>query len=451
MRILLIMPSYHLDASETQFYSSLPPIGLAYLASILKNGGCEAQIFDVMGREAEITHRIDLFNPDLIGVSCFTSFYPSFARTIRGIRQTYSGPLVVGGPHFAFEDEAIKSLNQLPIDAVIVGEGEHAILKVLEDLPNLKRIYRSPQIADLDSLPFPDWDLLEMKKYNSHQIQIHTSRGCPYDCIYCSSRHVWGRKVRFRSPEKVLDEMDELHCRYGYKTFFFTDDTFVLNAKRVKHFADLLDSRNYRFNCNGRIDLMNDDLLSDLQRAGCFRVDYGVETFVQRIADIINKQINTHVTEKVIRKTIAHSLGVNLYMMLSLPSETLDDMRVSLKKAEEFHQKYGCTIDFQLCRIYPSTPLALKAGLNVENWEKKIHNLRYPNIPIYLEYPLETILRLGGKWLDHERGREPRYKGYLSFMAQERLKFIRNPTHIKEYIREYLERARARILKDEYN
>jgi len=446
MRVLLIMPTYYYDGAETQIYSYLPPIGLGYLASILKNEGCKVQIFDVMGRDSEIKHRIKLFNPDLIGVSCLTSFYPSFARTIRRIRQSYRGPLVVGGPHFVSEDEVIKSLNQLPIDTVVVGEGEHAMPKVLDDIPNLKRIYKFPPIEDLDSLPFPDWDLFELRRYSGHKIQIHTSRGCPYDCTYCSSRHVWGRKVRFRRSEKVVEEMEELHYRYGYRTFFFTDDTFVLNSKRVKHFADLLESRNYRFYCNGRINLMDDDLLTDLQRAGCFEVDYGVETFVQRIAEIINKQINVHVIEEVVRKTIAHGLDVKLYMMLSLPSETLDDMRISLRKAEEFHQKYGCSVDFQICRIYPGTPLARKVGLNVENWEEKIHNLRYPNVPIYLEYPLETILRLGGRWLNHEWGMKPSYEDYLSFMTQEGLKFIKNLTHVKRHIRKSLKIAKRKLM-----
>jgi len=320
------------------------------------------------------------------------------------IRKIFNGVLIAGGPHFGFIHEAEQTLSQLPIDSIIIGEGELAILQLLNDYPNTKPIYDCEPIKNLENLPFPYWPLFELSKYNSKSMAIHTSRGCPYRCTFCSSMNIWGKRVRFRSAENVVREMDLLHELYGYNRFFFTDDTFVLKSKRIKHFADCLENKPYKFFCHGRINLMTNHLLADLKRAGCFRIDYGVETFVQRISNRIQKDINIAQVEPVIKKTVGFGMQVKIFMMLSLPSESLEDMRYSVCKAVEMRRKYGCSIELQLCRIYPGTQLAAEVGLNVEDWEKKIHGLRLPNVPIYLEYPLSKVLKASGAWLTHEHG-----------------------------------------------
>lgn len=407
------MPTYYQDAKEREVYKYMPPMGLAYIASALEQIDCQVRIFDVMGRDSKIKNAIDEFNPDCIGICCFTPNYPHFVKTLKHVRTFYQKPIIAGGPHFHILEEAFKSIKSLPLDLCIIGEGEKSFPEVIRKMKSfgdftgvdgtISKIdhkivvgkSRKP-IENLDEIRFPAWHLLELKGYESLYIQVHTSRGCPYNCIYCSSGDIWGSKVRFRSPENVVEEMRILSKNYGFNRFFMSDDTFVLSGARIKKFADLLEKENFQFICNGRINLMTDEIFKDLKRAGCIEIDYGIESAVQRILDNLKKNQLSDKIEEVIKKTCQYGMKPSGYYMLSLPGESYEDMKKTIIFANYLKRRYECAADFQLTRIYPGTQLAEIAKLSKNHdWSVKLyHNLRYPNMPVYHELPFETVYKL---------------------------------------------------------
>lgn len=413
MRVLLIMPTYYQDAKEREVSKQMPPVGLAYIASALEQIDCQVRIFDVMGRDSKIKKVIDEFNPDCIGICCFTPHYPHFVKTLKHIRVFYQKPIIAGGPHFHILEEALKSMKSLPLDLCIIGEGEKSFQEVIRRIESsgdfsgidgtISKIdnkivvgkSRKP-IENLDEIRFPAWHLLELKNYKSLIMPIHTSRGCPYNCIYCYSGKIWGSKVRFRSPENVVDEMRTLSKNYSYSGFFISDDTFVLNSKRIKKFADLLEKENFQFICNGRINLMTDEIFKNLKRAGCIEVFYGIESAVQRILNNLKKNQLSDKIEEVIKKTREYGMKPSGYYMLSLPGESYEDMKTTINFANYLKRKYGGSGDFQWTRIYPGTELAEIAKLSKDHdWSVKLyHNLRWPNMPVYHELPFETVYKL---------------------------------------------------------
>lgn len=396
-KVLLIMPSFYQDFEKKIAYHSIPPIGLGYIASSIRDI-CEVRIFDVMGREEKTREILHEFSPDIIGISCLTTFYPEFASQVNHIRYDigYNGLLIAGGPHITIEPG--KTLQQLPLDGCVVGEGEEVMRELIlkGDSQGIRGLMtkngfqpREP-IRELDVLPYPAYDLYELDAYQEHMIM--PMRGCPYNCTYCSSRHIWGSNVRTRSPRNVVQEMLFLREKYGLSRFFMGADTFVINKRWVSEFADRTADLGFTYHCNGRLNLMTDQLLVDLKRSGCTRISYGVESAVQHVLDSINKSISAIETEKIIERTVDMGFKVHLYFMLSLPRETIADMQETIRFARRMTYRYGCSIEFQMTRVYPGTPLALTLNLDVADWSRTAHpGLRYPNVPLYLEYPFEKV------------------------------------------------------------
>lgn len=442
-RVLLVMPTLYDDVgdvrnSNLKFSSTnrrvvkqCPPLGIGYIASSLNQIGCEVKIFDIMGRNEQLASVINSFLPHMICISCMTTAYPEFVQVVRLIREkiNYDGILIAGGPHITIEPR--KTLEQTSINACVVGEGERIMQEVALKglLPEIRGLYlssgftgNSELINNLDELPFPSYEFYEMDKYVLHKnmFPIMPMRGCPYNCVFCSSKFLVGPKSRFRSPENVVEEVSYLKEKYGYSKFIMYADTFVLNKGWIKKFADLVSKLEISFRCNGRINLMDEDLLKDLKRAGCFQIDYGIETVVQKIADNIRKSQKVKDIHNVIRKTIKYGIHVHLYCMLSLPGEKVEDMRQTIKFAKQMAKIYGCSYTFQILRVFPGTPLAAKIKFNHPDWTQIVHpELPYPNAPIYREMDTTVIYNL---WL--ESMQRPRRTIFERFNPTRALKFI---------------------------
>ncbi|MEJ2365164.1 MAG: radical SAM protein [Deltaproteobacteria bacterium] len=254
MKILLVNPSYR-DVYRT-FDFVLPPLGLAYMAAFLSESDYEVSIVDL--NVAEDKQSIPDDNWDLVGITLDTSRYykgMDYARMLksRGVR------VVVGGPHASFMAEEI--LGSGAADYVVRGEGEHAMLELAEALSqgdNLEQIkglsYRLDNEVihnadrtysdDLDTLPFPARNLLNMDKYRTSKFgtrsitSILTSRGCPYQCSFCASSKLAGTFWRARSVESIIEEIQFVKDTYGYRAFAFVDDNFTLNPQRVTELCE---------------------------------------------------------------------------------------------------------------------------------------------------------------------------------------------------------------------
>jgi len=284
MKVVLIEPA----SAEANVYSKLhmPLLGPIYLGTILKNRGHDVQIYN------EDIYRPDYsrLNADIVGISILTS------TAKRGYEIAGRFPkekVIIGGVHASLlPDEALQFARQ-----VVVGEAEEVIVDVVEGLNKEAIVYGKPP-QNLDSLPYPDFSLIKGYKLPSLIMPISTSRGCPFDCIFCSVTKMFGREYRFRSAENVIQE---LTSRNGNaRSLFFCDDNFTAHPKRTRTLLELMLKHKIRnWSCQVRCDAAKDDeLLSLMARAGCNVVCVGFESVnlktlqayqkKQTIDDIIN-------------------------------------------------------------------------------------------------------------------------------------------------------------------
>ncbi len=408
MNILLMQPTYYQDAEKKDVYNLVPPLGLAYVGAVAKNLGHNLKIFDILGRDKELPQVINTFNPDIIGIICMTTNYSELVNLCLLIRNTigYKKIIIAGGPHITLEPE--KSIRQTGIDICVIGEGEETFKELLTALDNGKDLKEvkglllkdvgftgsRPLISNLDTLPDPYYDGFEFDKYVLNSIAIECIRGCPYNCVYCSSKHIYGNTLRFVSPAKVIKNIEFVTQNYNFKEFSPLADTFVVNIKWMEEFCNLLAEKklNVRYRCNGRINLMTDKIFELLKKSGCFRIAYGVESAVGHVLKNINKAYDVNKLEDVIKRTVEYGFQCHLWFMISLPGESEQDIDTTYKFAQEMKRKYNCTSEFQITRIYPKTPLAEMTKLNIDDWAiNREPTLPYPNVPAYYELDKNII------------------------------------------------------------
>ncbi|HPQ19716.1 MAG TPA: radical SAM protein [bacterium] len=407
-----MQPTYYQDAQKTDVYNIVPPLSLAYLAAIAKKSGHSVKIFDVMGREKKINDILNKFNPDIIGITCLTTYYPEFYKLVNFIKKelNYKGLIICGGPHITLEPE--KTIKQTEADIAVIGEAEESFKELLLEIANngdytkVSGLYiknfgytkRRTNYTNLDEILIPAYEELELDKYVTNTVFVECSRGCPYNCIYCSSKFLYGNLLRWQKPEKVIEIIKLLKEKFNYKEFSPLADTFVCNIKWLEKFVKLLDENkiNMPFRCNGRINLMNDKVFELLKKAGCYEIDYGIESADERILKNMNKAIKEEDLEKVIKMTYEYGFKTHLYFMLSLPGETEKDMDKTINFSKEMKEKYNCTTEFQITRIYPGTPLAEKTKLEIDDWSiEREPELPYPNVPAYYEIDKKIVY---SKW-----------------------------------------------------
>jgi radical SAM superfamily enzyme YgiQ (UPF0313 family) len=282
MRIVLVEPA----AAEANVYSKLhmPLLGPVYLGTILKNRGHQVEIYN------EDIYRPDYsrLNADLIGVSILTS---TAKRGYEIARRFPKEKVIIGGVHASLlPDEALRFARQ-----VVVGEAEEVIADIVEGSIKDAVVYGKP-VQDLDNLPYPDFSLIKGYRTSPLIMPISTSRGCPFDCTFCSVTKIFGRKYRFRSAENVIRELSFR----GAERFFFCDDNFAAHPQRTRILLELMLRHKIRnWTCQVRCDVTKDDsLLGLMADAGCAVVCVGFESVnlktlqayqkKQTVADIIN-------------------------------------------------------------------------------------------------------------------------------------------------------------------
>ena len=389
-----------------------PPVGLLYIAAYLKEKFQEAvqvkvscRIVDCPDNEGflEILRQ---FNPDIVGIRGMVIHKEIFHETARQVK-IFNDKIVVlgGGPYPSFDHEAINDQN---IDYIVVGEGEITFGELLEKIISGQKpvevagiIYKNDQgivmnpprpfITDLDSLPFPDYRLIDESKYTkflswSHsrrrQRLIFSSRGCPYQCIYCHA--LFGKTFRARSAQNVFDEILSGVNDFGVKDFYFIDDTFNLDYQRAMDIFDLIIKSGLKINLyfsNGlRGDIVDKPFIDKMIQAGTIWVTYAVETGSPRLQKYIKKNINLEKLAENIHYTCQKDILVNYFFMMGFPTETPEEALETLAYIKQF--KKVAIPFFHAVRYYPGTELcrlAVKEGFD-EELIKKTYNDSYHNI-----------------------------------------------------------------------
>ena len=327
----------------------------------------------------EIETRIREYNPDVVGITMPTPAYDQVmevARISKWVNPEVK--VVVGGPHpTAFPEEVVEEPD---IDVAVYGEGELTFSQVIDAFEredSLKAIrgiaynlfgitfLNPPQklISCLDTLPFPARHLLPMESYYApptkretlkKNCNIVSSRGCPWQCTYCMARIIWGGKVRYRSVENVIKEIEECISKYGIGEFNFNDELFTCSRKRTLKFCREIIKRkiNISWVCSVRVDYVWKDVLRAMKQAGCKNVMFGFESGSQIILDKIKKGVTLKQAEEAVRLVKEVGIKSSGAFMLGNIGETEDTVRETIDFAKKLNVD---TVSFYLASPYPGT------------------------------------------------------------------------------------------------
>lgn len=377
MKILLAMPYFH------TYKKILPPLGLGYIASALEKKGYNVEIKDFQVERIPINkaaRQIADAHYDAIGVSALTDNRFNAIELIRQVKRKNKNIFIfVGGPHFSAT--AIDALDKVKeIDAVVRGEGEITTPELLDAFFNRKgfdRIlgisYRDNTgkarenplrdfIGNIDILQ-PAWHKFKIEKYNYSIddsglpfIGVISSRGCIYNCAFCSNATP---KMRFRSPANFVGELEYLKNKYGYKRFMFTDPTFTTNNQHVTEICNLIleHGLKIKWQAGARVDSVNRQILRLMKEAGCFRIGYGIESGSTKILKIVNKGITIDRVKEAI--CISSELGFEAYafFMVSFPDEGLFELKETIELMKDINSNKGCKSIYGFTLIYPDTEI----------------------------------------------------------------------------------------------
>ena len=394
MKILLVSPPSASAVKEVLGVSS-PPLGLAYIASLLESEGEDVRIIDSITENytlEKIDKEMEKWGPDIVGV---TSVTPTFYDAIKvaKIAKMHGAITVLGGAHVTFM--ARETLEKYPfVDFVVRGEGEYTMLQLVHCIEKgeephkiLGLSYRSrsgivkenpprPPIMNLDELPPPAYHLLPMDKYRFQGLKyatMITSRGCPFRCVFCASSRICGKKWRGLSPERVVDEMEYLINEYGVRDIEFLDDTFTFDKKRALQICDLIAKRglDVRWICSSRVDIFDKELAQALKKSGCEIVYFGVESGSQRVLNAMKKGITLKQAIRAVKNAKEAGLKNVASFILGMPDETIDEANMTINFAIKLNPDYA---QFTICTPFPGTELYEYAVRNnlllTRDWSK---------------------------------------------------------------------------------
>jgi len=311
MKFVLVYPPFK------KFAAVQPPLGLAYLAAVLKKRSAIVNVIDANAERLNVEQTVKKILESDPGVLCFTMLTPLVDVSLQIIEQVKLKkdiPIVAGGPHPTIMPDEILKNNK--IDIVVRGEGEDTIsdlydyftgAKQLDSISGVSfrlndKIFHNPSrpsIENLDEIPFPAWELFPLSRYASFarkkkfSLPIITSRGCPFGCIFCY-KGVFGRKYRIRSTQNVVSEIEYLIKKFNIEEFAVVDDNFALNEERALQICEEIIMQNLVIPwtaAGGLTVRTSDKVLRKMKDAGCYRVAFGVESGNQDVLEYVDKGI----------------------------------------------------------------------------------------------------------------------------------------------------------------
>jgi len=399
-----------------EFYSRFTPLGLGYINALLRSRGYDSRILNCSAWSWKRTERfLKEERPDVLGVSVFTFNRHEAMRLAALARKAVPSCFIVaGGPHATHLPHHLL-LRYPQIDVVVRGEGEETMLDLVrarergDPNPRLAGIpgitFRPPDdasgkrdvparampsatrgtgcletpdrpvIADLDRLPHPAGDPATVGVDPVTQFEfIITSRGCPAACTFCSSPDFWGRGLRFRSAASMVEEVRLLRERHGVVYVSVRDDTFTVHKKRVVDFCRMLIEQkiDLLWDCQSRVNAVDEERLVWMRRAGCTHIQYGVESGSPRMLERLNKGITLEQVRAAARATRRVGLGLSIYLITGIDSETDDDLAATLRLIEEIRPHDGLVSPMT---VYPGTALyegaKTRFGLGDDYWARE--------------------------------------------------------------------------------
>ena len=395
MKVLLIKTPYlNIYGSLKDAARGYFPMGLGYIASVLKNSGFEVMMLDPEANlmsENAIRAVIKSFSPSVIGISCSTPNIYEARDLAKIVRQESSATIVLGGAHAS--SLPVLTLKQFSdFDLVVYGEGELTMLELCQTLKAGKQqmhkikgiAYRAnggilvnearPWISDLDQLSFPERSLLDISLYRPQtnmergkkSAVIITSRGCPFKCTFCASYHTAGRIFRSHSPQYVISEMEYLIKNYGIEYFLIQDDEFTIDPQRTRKICQMIIERKLRIEwwCHSRVDTVTEELLSLMRKAGCVHISYGVESGNETILKSYRKGISLEQSRCTLKISNRLGLKTHCFFILGHINETKQTIKETIRFAIELAPTMS---SFAMLVPYPGTEEFEKAKLDLRD------------------------------------------------------------------------------------
>ena len=435
--ILLIKPGsqkeLYGELSENSLTAIEPPLWAGLIATFLRKRGYFVKIIDAEAERlgpSQVVDRISEINPLLVGIVVSGTNPSASTMNMLGVRAILEEiskrdlPIktIVAGLHPSALPK--RTMEEEKTDFVCEGEGFYTIAGLIEAMKgddekrgefNIKGLWyrkdgkiianeRAPLINDLDGeLPFVSWDLLPMDKYRAHNWHcfqeqdqrrepyavVYTSLGCPFKCNFCCINTIFGEPgIRYRSPEKVIEEIDVLVNQYGVKNIKIVDEMFVLNEKHVLKICDLIIERGYKLNvwAYARINTVNERLLRRLKEAGFTWLAYGIESGNDRVLKSVTKGITVERTKDVIKLT--KDIGINVIgnYILGLPEDDLASMQDTIDLAIELNCEF---MNLYCATAYPGSPLydqAVRDGWRLPDTWAGYSPYSFEHLPLPTKY-----------------------------------------------------------------
>ncbi len=387
MKVLLIDPpwddlygKYKPAAKVGVLY---PPLGLCYLSAYLKQSGHEVKLIDAEAEEYNIDLILDDINgycPDIIGIRSISPLWRNIQNLTKEIKAKHKIPIVLGGPHITIvKDESFQSTC---CDYAIYGEGEQPTVELIDAIGQNKdrgsidnlifrkngkiiRNHRRPRVEKLDGYLFPDRSILNIKKYKWSVPKkgivdfatILSSRGCPFQCTFCSQDSMFGRTTRFRSPENLVDEIESVCKEYNIDHFIFIDDTLTLDRKRILEVCRKIKEKALEITWEGwtHVNTIDEELLRNMKMAGLVRLSFGIESGNEKILKSIKKGATLAKIEEAYKITKKVGIETRGSVILGLPYDTKATVKETIRFVrglKGLDQAY-----FNIAMPYPGTEI----------------------------------------------------------------------------------------------
>lgn len=389
MKVLLVNPP--LEGVDTKRCANFP-LGLAYLARVIQEEGHEVEIADVFinghSRE-EIEKIIQEGEYDIVGVTGIVSVLDYLVWISRSVKKYSPSTLILAGGALATSAPRIV-LENTQVDIAVIGEGElviRDILKVLKERKGFEKIegivYKNKnkeivsqlpnqRIDNLDKISFPAWELFEVEKYvntpaplldlkwnfGKRWINIVSSRGCPFHCVFCGK--TFGAITRVRSAENILEEIKELIRRYQIEHINFCDDFFAADRNRLLKICDYIKNldKKITWTASIRVDSVDETVLDSMKKAGCLGFCLGVESGSQKILDNLNKNTKVETAKRAVLLSKKYKFHVHAAMMFGMTGEnkqTVQESAEFIKSTGVFPQPFNYVTPLPGSKLYEDT------------------------------------------------------------------------------------------------
>ena len=453
MKVQLIHPPLYLNVHAMTALRPSLPLGLAYVAAALRKAGHDVLVLDAVAAAPEqvtrgskkqlfalgltpdqIVARLDP-TADVYGVTNMWTFsWPLVRELIRQIKGAHPNtPIVCGGEHFTGLAEL--SMEQAPVDYIVLGEGEEGAVEVVNairigaehvDWSAIDGIlYRdahgSPvrssrpraRNQDIDGIAWPAWDLFDIDVYNEHEfinglnqgktVPILATRGCPYQCTYCASPNMWTTRWYPRDPVDVVDEIEQYQRALGATNFPFQDLTAILKRDWVVDFCKEVEQRDLRITwqlpAGTRSEIIDEEVASLLVRSGCRSLNFAPESGSERTRKHMKKMLTDEKLFRAVRASVKAGLNVGAFFVLAYPTDEKEDMQATVKLAARLGRAGIDDVSAGFFFPLPSTEITRQ----LEQEGKVTYDDAFLKLPIYVH---NKFLSEDRKYNDHFTARQ---------------------------------------------